>query len=254
MAKYRQVHVSFWQDTFVLDLTPEEKYFYLYLMTNSKTSACGIYELPKKVIELETGYNRETVDKLLGRFIEYGKVKYSELTKEIYLPNWIKFNEPKGELTAKCVVAELNAVKCRAFAESYIRDANESGYSLEGATKGLTSPLQGADEVPTSPYQVMDKDMDKETEREKEGARRRRATSAPTVFEITPVLSEWAKANGVNQAILAGETEKFLDHHRANGSAFKDWDAAWRKWMRNARDWAKAPQPQQRPAAKEFPR
>ncbi|TKI91171.1 replication protein, partial [Bacillus wiedmannii] len=38
MAVYRPVHVSFWQDSFVLDLTPEEKYFYLYLMTNSKTS------------------------------------------------------------------------------------------------------------------------------------------------------------------------------------------------------------------------
>ncbi|MEH7458486.1 replication protein, partial [Bacillus sp. JJ1127] len=36
MAKFRQVHVDFWQDGFVLDLTPEEKYFFLYLMTNSK--------------------------------------------------------------------------------------------------------------------------------------------------------------------------------------------------------------------------
>ena len=59
---YRQVYTSFWQDGFVLTLTPEEKYFYLYLITNSKTSLCGIYELPIKIIEFETGYNRETVE------------------------------------------------------------------------------------------------------------------------------------------------------------------------------------------------
>ncbi|RKH69918.1 DNA replication protein DnaD, partial [Corallococcus sp. AB032C] len=57
MAKFRQIHVDFWQDSFVIELTPEEKYFYLYLMTNSKTSQCGIYELPKKIIEMDTGYN-----------------------------------------------------------------------------------------------------------------------------------------------------------------------------------------------------
>jgi hypothetical protein len=65
VAIYRQVHVDFWQDGFVLDLTPEEKYFFLYLMTNSKTTQSGIYELPKRIIETETGYNRETVEKLL---------------------------------------------------------------------------------------------------------------------------------------------------------------------------------------------
>ena len=50
MAVYRNVHIEFWQDGFILDLTPEEKYFYIYLMTNSKTSQCGIYELPKRII------------------------------------------------------------------------------------------------------------------------------------------------------------------------------------------------------------
>ena len=32
MAKYRQLYTEFWSDSFVLELTPEEKYFYLYLM------------------------------------------------------------------------------------------------------------------------------------------------------------------------------------------------------------------------------
>lgn len=53
-------------------------------MNNSKTSQCGIYELPKRIIETETGYNRETVDKLLNRFIDYKKIVYCEETREVF--------------------------------------------------------------------------------------------------------------------------------------------------------------------------
>ena len=76
MAVYRQVYITFWQDEFILELTPEEKYFYLYLMTNSKTSQCGIYQLPIKVMEMELGYNRDTIIKLIERFEQYGKIAY----------------------------------------------------------------------------------------------------------------------------------------------------------------------------------
>ena len=85
MSIYRHVHINFWQDAFILDLTPEEKYFYIYLMTNSKTSQCGIYELPKRIIETETGYNRETVNKLLNRFIKFISYKYLNLKELVDL-------------------------------------------------------------------------------------------------------------------------------------------------------------------------
>ena len=64
MAKYRAIQTDFWEDGFVLDLTPEEKYFYLYILSNPRTTQCGCHELPYKVIEMQTGYNRETVQKL----------------------------------------------------------------------------------------------------------------------------------------------------------------------------------------------
>lgn len=89
---YRQVYPSFWQDNFILGLTPEEKYFYLYLITNSKSSFCGIYELPLKVAEFETGYNSETIQKLIKKFEGYKKIKYSFETNEICIINFAKYN------------------------------------------------------------------------------------------------------------------------------------------------------------------
>ena len=119
MAIYRQIHISFWQDDFILELTPEEKFFYLYLMTNSKTTQCGVYELPKKIIEFETGYNRETVEKLLNRFVEYGKIKYNDKHKELIILNWMKHNQNKSEKVMQCIRKELKDVKTSEFLELF---------------------------------------------------------------------------------------------------------------------------------------
>ncbi|MCB5235480.1 replication protein [Niallia circulans] len=131
MAKFRQVHVEFWQDGFVLDLTPEEKYFYLYLMTNSKTSQCGIYELPLRIMETETGYNRETVEKLLERFVEYGKVKYNKKTKEIFLMNWLKYNRIASPKVISCVKNEISQVKTMEFKKAFISMSKEYSYPID---------------------------------------------------------------------------------------------------------------------------
>ena len=34
-----------------------------------------------------------------------------------------------------------------------------------------------------------------------------------------------------------GQVGRFLDHHISKGSQYKDWDAAFRTWMRNAIEW-----------------
>ena len=131
MAVYRHIHIEYWQDGFVLDLTPEEKYFYIYLMTNSKTSQCGIYELPKRIIETETGYNRETVDKLLNRFVEYKKIKYCKETGEIFLINWLKHNKISSPKVKKCVYTELKKIKSIDMINLFLNECNKYGYTLD---------------------------------------------------------------------------------------------------------------------------
>jgi len=108
MAVYREVKITFWQDKFVLRLTPEEKFFYLYLLTNSKTKQCGIYELPLSITQLETGYNRETIIKLIQKFIDYEKIKFDWENEEIFILNWLKHNPFGGNTNIeKCVKKEL---------------------------------------------------------------------------------------------------------------------------------------------------
>ncbi|PFM62781.1 hypothetical protein COJ48_18070 [Bacillus cereus] len=123
MAVYRNMQVKFWQDEFILDLTPEERYFYIYLLTGTKTKQCGIYILPKRLAELETGYSMETVEKLLNRFVEYGKILYDAET--IFIINWLRYNPILNTNVEKCVLRELKAVKSKEFIHMFLRKCLE---------------------------------------------------------------------------------------------------------------------------------
>lgn len=131
MAKYRQLHTEFWSDSFVLELTPEEKYFYLYVMTNTKTTQCGIYEISKRTIETDTGYNRETVEKLIKRFCDYKKILYCEDTRELMVTNWIKYNMPNNQNSIKCVQREIEKVKHHEFVKILFNKCRASGLDVE---------------------------------------------------------------------------------------------------------------------------
>jgi hypothetical protein len=113
MAAFRKISVTFWSDSFIGDLTPEQKYFYLYLMTNDKTTQCGIYETSIRKICFDTGYNSETVLKLLDFFQEKNKIRFSKETNEIALLNWVKFNDSNSPKVLSCVEKELKNVKNR---------------------------------------------------------------------------------------------------------------------------------------------
>ena len=117
MAIFRKVHVSFWKDEFIESLTTEQKYFYLYLMTNDRTKQCGIYEITVKQISYDTGYNEETVRKLIKFFVGKGKIRYSESTKEVALKNWGKYNDSTSPKVKVCIDKELSLVKDRVLIE-----------------------------------------------------------------------------------------------------------------------------------------
>jgi hypothetical protein len=117
MAAFRKISVTFWSDSFVGELTPEQKYFYLYLMTNDKTTQCGIYETSIRKICFDTGYNSETIQKLLSFFEEKNKIRFSKETNEIALLNWVKFNDSNSPKVLACVEKELKQVKNRVLIE-----------------------------------------------------------------------------------------------------------------------------------------
>lgn len=119
MAIYRNVSMSFWTDSKVVDdFTPEDKYFYLYLFTNPHTNLCGCYEISIKQMAYETGYGTDTVEKLICRLeTVHNVIRYNLPTKELLIANWYKYNWTSSEKFRKPLSQEIIKVKDSSFRE-----------------------------------------------------------------------------------------------------------------------------------------
>ncbi|WP_373600495.1 DnaD domain protein [Paraclostridium bifermentans] len=114
MAIFRKIHVGFWRDCKVLEeLTPEDKLFFLYILTNPATTQIGVYKITKKQMAFELGYSMESVNSLMDRFENHHKlIRYNKDTRELAINMWGKYNLNRGgKPMIDCIEKELNEVK-----------------------------------------------------------------------------------------------------------------------------------------------
>jgi len=138
----RVISTDFWLDDKVVDgFTPEDRYFFLYLMTNPHTTQLGIYALNKRVMAFETGYSLETIENLLVRFEDLHQVIVrSKETNEIAILNYLKHSIVKGgtpiEEQLKREMRDVKDKKLLEIVHDHIKD-----YPKLNATVKLVLPL-----------------------------------------------------------------------------------------------------------------
>lgn len=88
MAKKRYINTKFWNDTYVSELGPLERYVFLYFLTNEHTDICGIYEVPMRTILFEIGLKKESLEKILSKLTRDQKVFY--INGWVYIKNFSK--------------------------------------------------------------------------------------------------------------------------------------------------------------------
>jgi hypothetical protein len=170
MATYRKLHTTFWTDPFVENLTQEQKLFYLYLITNTKTKQSGIYEITKKYMAFETGFSIKEITELINHFVNDGKILYSEITNEIAIVNWVKHNFSFSHSVLKCIETDLYEVKDKQL----IKTMYDKKYidTLLGVPKDkqytpLIEYLMSIHSVDTEYIDTVDSEMQQEQEQEK---------------------------------------------------------------------------------------
>ena len=119
MGTYTTVDNAFWTDPHVTDnFTPEDKYFYLYLLTNTHVNLSGCFEVSLKQIADEMGYSRDSVERLIGRFTSVHKViDYDKDTKEILIHNWAKYHWTTSDKYLSALRKKIDAVKSERFSQ-----------------------------------------------------------------------------------------------------------------------------------------
>lgn len=127
MGTFYTVDAEFWTDPEVVDnLTPEDRYFYLYLLTNPHGNCSGCFQISIKQIADELGYSRETVERLIERFVSVHKmIDYDATNKEILIHKWGKRHWTKSDKYMSAVQKKIDAIKTKRFRDylSFVLDA-----------------------------------------------------------------------------------------------------------------------------------
>ena len=152
MGISRIVNTDFWEDEKVLDsFSPEDKYFWLYLLTNPRTRQLGIYKLPIKIISFQMGYSEETVKVLLDRFERtYKVIRYNRETQEVAILNYLKWSIIRGGKPVEdCIKADMALVKDKTLITFVYEHLAESGaeksVTLENIFKYIEENYNGED-------------------------------------------------------------------------------------------------------------
>lgn len=228
MAIKRIVSTEFWTDKKVVDqFSPEDKLFFLYLLTNPHTTQLGIYPFVTKIAAFEIGYSSESVAALIERFEKYGIIKFSQKTNEIAVKNYLKHSIVKGGTPVyDLLVKEAGLVKDKSLL-SFVLSAN--GDTLNETVRKFVLSVSNEDDNDND----NDDSLPNRTRIVTDSSKR---FKKPTVQEVAEYCTE--RGNKVN-------AQNFVDFYeskgwKVGGSPMKDWKAAIRTWEQ--RDKAKTPE------------
>jgi hypothetical protein len=187
MKLLRSINTKFWDDTWVTELSSDQKLIWLYLLTNSLTNLIGVYEISLKKIQFDTGIESfETVSKALKRFEDDKKAFYFQ--SHIVLVNFFA-NQSFNTNMIIGAKSEWNNLP-----KSLI------DYILGNPLKGFESLLKGLGILPK-------KEDEKEDEKEKE-----LTTTTTTTREIVFKIFQKKIPSGYD---YKAEAEKFISMNEA---------------------------------------
>lgn len=105
--KYRYVNTRYWNDALIASLAPLEKLLFIYLITNEHTNISGIYELPLKIMAMETGIDEHRIEKELFPAIGE-KIRYIE--NYVVVKNFVKYQYSTSKLVREGILNCLREV------------------------------------------------------------------------------------------------------------------------------------------------
>lgn len=220
MSAQRYISTSFWTDPWVLDeLTSDERYVYLYMLTAPNSNIAGVFELSMREAELHTGYDRDQLKRIFKRFEESGKAYYFE--RYIIVPMWPRHQRyEKRESIRQGIVNQLKDLP-----EAVWNKIHEVGYvfPLEQVDRGYTPP--------STPHEPRYLDRDTDTDIEKDGDAPARIDIG-THFSVTQkqwqsLLSDYMEYN------LRDYAERINDWIDGKGKKpYTDYAAAVRNWLK----------------------
>lgn len=215
MAKQRYINTRFWDDTYIASLDPIEKLLFIYFLTNPLTEISGAYEIPLKRVALDTGIDRDMVQKILNRFADEDKIIYRD--GWLFITNFIKHQTDSEKINAGIETLLKTAPE-------WIQDRVSISYAYRIDMLSHRDRDRDRDliEIETAPETTLPLEE-----------KNKRGTRIDAKFLVTEEMRSWASGRFPTYDIDA-ETEKFVNYWLGVSGAKgvkADWVATWRNWF-----------------------
>ena len=123
MAKQRYINTRFWNDVYIAELDPAQKLLFIYFLTNEHSNIAGVYEVPLKIIAIETGFDESMIKKMLPKLKD--RIRYIE--GMVVIKNHIKHQHGRdGEISPQVKVGIVNRLK--EIPPKFLKNVVHKGY------------------------------------------------------------------------------------------------------------------------------
>ena len=141
----RMVDTDLWNNEDIIEyFTAEDKYFWLYLLTNPHNNICGVMKASPVLIARDMGYSKECIQNLLYRFENVHKaIIVDRETHELLILNWGKFNWNKSPDILKTVEKTMNSINSYYLKEILSEKINEVWGKIQKKQQGVNRVSTG---------------------------------------------------------------------------------------------------------------
>lgn len=161
---YSKIERSFWETDEARELTPEEKYFWMYLQTNANVNTLGCYAFRMRKAVDETGYNKDTLEKLLDIMVQRGMILYDATTREVFLLHWGKTNWNRQTATLRAIKADLKEIRSEMIKFKINTQLEKSGiFTKEGENDKVSEENDKAENAEISAKTAHKRDDSEQT-------------------------------------------------------------------------------------------
>lgn len=271
--EFASVNLEIWSDPDFRALPPAAQHLYLLLWTSPSLSYCGVHDWrPGRMTGLSRGFTPEHVQTVADCLTARHFLVIDHDTEEVLVRSWARWDglmkQPRMAVTYSTAYASVASQTLRAVLAHETKKIrsqlpNLSCWADERVAQILTHPAVSAKTLPC-PSDPFGDDFGggfglglPQTPGGVWGSVWTPPTPAPTPTpntsapndgdkspsskRATQLADDWQPSDAhkllaEERGVDAGEeAAKFRDYCTANGKTYKDWEAAFRNWLRNAR-------------------
>jgi len=145
-GRYVKIATKFWADEKVVDLDPETKLLYLYILSCPHSNMAGYYRLPKPYIQADLKLSDKGLTKGFNKLLSKGLIKYCEKSSVILIPNYYKYNSIQNENQAKGAANRTSELPKNSLVKDYKKAVKHYAESYQkelckGLPKGFNKGL-----------------------------------------------------------------------------------------------------------------